>query len=388
MGRILMRVSRWGALMRLDREDRDGLTLGVLTLVLMVLIDLCYHGRANFSGSFVLAPVLAAALASPVIVAAIGVLSVVAAAAMSVYEPSGAGTAVRLVVVAVAAAIGVFTSRHRRQLTDRTIRLRSIADAAESALLRPLPGRVGPASMAGWHVTATTEARVGGDFYEAVPFRNRARWVIGDARGHGVEAIRLGAAAVGAFREAASRLESLEEVAHRVEESLLGFLGDEDFVTAIFAEMAQDGTLVVINCGHPVPYLLRPGVPEPVPCGGTTPLGIEPDLFGRVIRLSKGDSLCFRTDGLDEVRTARGRGVEMEPLGEGLGGSSPEEAAQLIRERLLAEVGVERYEDDVSVVVVRYEPLADVSSPHLRPAPGAEPAGDQPGIWGGRGGGT
>ena len=380
MGRRAQRVRQAVALSRADRQDRDGTALGLLTTLLLVLIDLCYHRHTSFAGSFVIAPVLAAALARPAIVAGVGTVSLGAAVGMSSYDGWPAGSLVRFSVVVAGTLAGILTARYRRAIFDRAVSLKSVADAAESALLRPLPGRVGSASLAGWHLAAASEARVGGDFYEAVPYGTRARWIIGDARGHGVEAIRLGAAVIGAFREAASRLDSLKAVAERVEESLAGFLGEEDFVTAIFAELYYEGTLTLINCGHPLPFNLGDSDPAPPAIGVTTPLGIEPDLQASTIRLTSGASLCFRTDGLDEARTARGRDLDAADLVAGLRDRSADQAAELIRERLLRQVGEERLHDDVSVLVVKYEPIADVARTRLRlvdggPAAEASPAG-------------
>lgn len=378
MTRIRRQLSKWVARSGLAREDWEGLALGSGTLVLIVLVDLWYHRHVNFSGAVVVAPVLAAALARPAVVVGVGSLATGASVALAQYDHSIRGSLAKTLVVLAGTAVGVLTARHRRLLQERSLRLKSVADAAESALLRPLPSRVGPASMAGWHVAATLEARVGGDFYEAIPYASRARWIIGDARGHGVEAIRLGAAVLGAFREAAARMDSLEEVAARVEESLSGFLGDEDFVTAVFGELHQDGTLNVINCGHPLPFRLDYSGSPLVAVHATRPLGIEPDLTPRAIRLGPGDALCFHTDGLSEARTATGRELDPALLGTGLGGASADEASRAIRDRLRSAMGGVRFEDDVSVLVVKYLPLADLNRsrlpsllPQSPPLPGA-----------------
>ena len=366
MGRTARRIGQAAGLTRSDRQDWDGAALGLLTTLLLILIDLCYHRHTNLSGTFVIAPVLAAGLAQPVIVAGVGAVSLGASVGLAHYDGSTTGSLVRFGVVIVGTLIGIFTSEHRRTIYTRALNLKSIADAAESALLRPLPGQVGPASLSGWHVAAKSDARVGGDFYEALPYGTRARWIIGDARGHGVEAMRLGAAVIGAFREAASRMASLEEVAERVEESLAGFLGEEDFVTAIFAEMAEDGTLQLINCGHPAPFYLDASDASLCGLPATTPLGIEPDLTASTVRIPHGASLCFRTDGLDEIRTGLRRGLDPVSLGAGLGDRSAAQAALLIRERLVRKVGGERFHDDVSVLVVKYEPSAHTKRPRLR----------------------
>lgn len=353
----------------IERQDREGVTLGLLVLVLLVLIDLCYHRHGNLSASFVVAPVAAAALARPALVAVVGICAVVASVAATTYDTGTNATLVKVAVVVAGSLIGYFTARHRQTLQDRAVRLKAIAEAAESALLRPLPGRVGPASLAGWHVAAAEEARVGGDFYEAVPYGSKVRWMIGDARGHGVEAIRLGAAVVGAFREAASRLESLAEVVEQVDASLAGFLGEEDFVTAVFGELGHDGHLSLINCGHPQPLHLTGGEPGVLAVGPTTPLGLEPHPVAHTLALVPGDALCFHTDGLDEVRPSQGHRLDARSLTDGLGESSAEEAAAAVRDRLRSQTRPARLDDDVSVLILKFSPLADVGRARLRPIP-------------------
>jgi sigma-B regulation protein RsbU (phosphoserine phosphatase) len=359
----------------LERQDWEGGALGLLSLILLVLIDLCYHRRNNISGTLVMAPVLAAGLARPFIVAGVGAFSVGGAFALAEYDMGNGGSiVVKVAVVAVGSVVGIFTARHRQSIQDRAVRLKSIAEAAESALLRPLPSRVGPAFLAGWHASATEEARLGGDFYEAVPYGTSARWVIGDVKGHGVEAIHLGAAALGAFREAATRLDSLSEVAQWVDERLAGFLGEEDFVTAIFGELAHDGTLTLINCGHPLPFRLQSAQAEILSVAPTTPLGLEPDLCAVTTTVVSGDSICFHTDGLADVRTSHGRGLEPVSLGVALRESNAEDAASTIKKRLHVQAQGSRFDDDVSVLVVKFIPLADVHRPRLRVVPAVDAA--------------
>ncbi|OEJ31229.1 SpoIIE family protein phosphatase [Streptomyces subrutilus] len=192
----------------------------------------------------------------------------------------------------------------RRGLVAELRRSQEIAGAAQRALLRPLPARMDGLALAAAQLSASRGAAVGGDLYEAVPTAHGVRVVIGDVRGHGLPALGAAAAVLGAFREAAYDEVSLGGVLVRMERALARHLRDraraehpaacsgepqspsaEEFVTVLLLQIAPDGTLLALNCGHPWPYLLRPATapehpaprgpgsdPEPAP---HTPAGLD-----------------------------------------------------------------------------------------------------------------
>ncbi|MCX4694298.1 PP2C family protein-serine/threonine phosphatase [Streptomyces sp. NBC_01408] len=167
-----------------------------------------------------------------------------------------------------------------------------IAGAAQRALLRPLPGRIEGLTLAAAQLSASRGAAVGGDLYEAVPTGYGVRVVIGDVRGHGLPALGAATAVLGAFREAAYDEPSLGGVLVRMERALGRHVrgraraehpsacpaepespAAEEFVTVLLLQIAPDGTLLALNCGHPWPYLLhsRDSAPDPAP---QTPAGL------------------------------------------------------------------------------------------------------------------
>ncbi|MDX3535117.1 PP2C family protein-serine/threonine phosphatase [Streptomyces sp. MB09-01] len=170
----------------------------------------------------------------------------------------------------------------RRGLLGELRRSQEIAGAAQRALLRPLPGRIDGLTLAAAQLSASRGAAVGGDLYEAVPTGYGVRVVIGDVRGHGLPALGAAAAVLGAFREAAYDEVSLSGVLRRMERALGRHLRDraraehpaactgepespsaEEFVTVLLLEIAPDGALLALNCGHPWPYRIRTApVPE------------------------------------------------------------------------------------------------------------------------------
>ena len=95
---------------------------------------------------------------------------------------------------------------------------------------------------------------MGGDVLEVVPDAARPRWLIGDTRGKGLPAVRLASVAMTSFRDACAQPGlSLLEIARVVDRSVTRAAGDEDFVTAVFAELDPLGWLQLVICGHPPP---------------------------------------------------------------------------------------------------------------------------------------
>ncbi len=80
------------------------------------------------------------------------------------HRPGSWLTMLMIVTVTVAAMY----ASHVRQERERTMAdLRSVAEAAQRALVRPLPSRLGPTRVATLYLAAAAQARIGGDFYEA-----------------------------------------------------------------------------------------------------------------------------------------------------------------------------------------------------------------------------
>ncbi|MFD0659967.1 PP2C family protein-serine/threonine phosphatase [Thermocatellispora tengchongensis] len=190
----------------------------------------------------------------------VGVIAVALCLALGAYN----GSSPLRLQVALGAIIGVtLTSlvasaarmRHERQLAD----VRSVAEAAQRVLLRPVPRRAGPGlGVAVSYTSAVAEARIGGDLYEVVTHPGGGvRVIVGDVQGKGLEAVETAAIVLGAFREAAYDEPDLTRVAARLENALARRLTGEQFVTAVLAEVVGDDEIAVLNCGHPAPLVLR-----------------------------------------------------------------------------------------------------------------------------------
>ena len=161
-------------------------------------------------------------------------------------------------VTAISASGGARRGRQDQRLADVT----SVAEAAQRALLRPLPRQVGPLELRVVYLAAAAEARVGGDLYEVTRTQFGIRLIVGDVRGKGLDAVEIAADVLGVFREVAHEVYTLAEVARRIDASLARRPAAplEEFVTAVLAEIdPAAGSLTVYNCGHPPPLVLSPG---------------------------------------------------------------------------------------------------------------------------------
>jgi hypothetical protein len=147
-----------------------------------------------------LAGIGAATVRRPLAYGAVSLLAAVAVAFKPTeYAPWLPGATIFTVVAitAVATAGTAISIRQERRIAAVT----SVAEAAQRAVLRPLPPRLGSLGLDVVYVAAAAEAKVGGDLYEAVATREHGiRVIMGDVRGKGLGAIELATDVLGMFR--------------------------------------------------------------------------------------------------------------------------------------------------------------------------------------------
>ncbi|MFG2939228.1 PP2C family protein-serine/threonine phosphatase [Streptomyces sp. NPDC048282] len=294
-------------------------------------------------------------------------------------EQTGLGA--RIVTSAVFFAVGTGLILHVRRTLLRELRqIRKVAGAAQSVLLRPLPPRLAGLNIAAAQLSADRGATIGGDLYEAVATEHGVRVVMGDVRGHGLSAIGTVAAVLGSFREAAHDEPELGRVLGRLDRALARHLREraraehpssgqdpatpvaEEFVTLLLLEIAGDGELRAINCGHPWPYLLSGARVEPLsradPLPPLGPFPLPTDLAATPCgHLLADESLVLYTDGAEDARDARGRFFSLpEALTEAVRSHlvSPQAILRTVFTALLRHTAG-RTTDDIALLVLRNE---------------------------------
>jgi serine phosphatase RsbU (regulator of sigma subunit) len=204
--------------------------------------------------------------------------------------------------VARRAALALETARAFRDQSGRLADVTRVAEAAQQAILAPPPDRIGAVALAARYVSAAAEALVGGDMYEVVARPGAVRLLIGDVRGKGLAAVRTATVVLGEFRAAAADIDDLSAVAGQLDRRVRSYLDEEDFVTALIAEVADDGTYTVAICGHPPALLASRGTVRVVSGEPSLPLGLGAAPILSRGRLAAGERLLLMTDGIIEAR--------------------------------------------------------------------------------------
>ncbi|GCB52320.1 PP2C family protein-serine/threonine phosphatase [Streptomyces sp. NL15-2K] len=343
--------------------------LPVLIVSVVVLVDLVGGAGMIWLPLLAAGPALAATTNGPRGVLCVGLLAVVLGATLGTRDgvPGHELAAVLSALVTVTLASGLASAlRGRREQVLAAVR--SVAETAQHALLRPVPATVGPFQVAVRYSAAAAEARIGGDLYALIPTPYGVRLIVGDVRGKGLPAVGTAALVLGVFREAAYDEPDLLAVVGRIERSLARNLGPDDFVTAVVAGYPRAGQLEVVNCGHAPPLVVRAsgGVVAVEPPQPAPPLGLRaltsqsPGL--QVVRFADGDQLLLYTDGVTE---ARDRDREFYPLRDGLARHLSDEPARTLtalHDELLAHVGG-RLHDDAALLLIRKPALAEGTVP-------------------------
>ena len=220
-----------------------------------------------------------------------------------------------LLTVLFVAVLSVFVSFVRSRRDAQLDLERTVAEAAQRAVVPPLPERVGPVGCAGLYRAAQRGTLVGGDFFDVRDGPYGVRAVMGDVQGHGLSAVATVASLLGAFREAVLDLPDLEAVAARLDRRLVvdsaRSAHAELFATALLLEFTADADAVrIVACGHPSPVLLRAGRVTEIDVEAWTPLGLglsdAGPLSGVNVRLRPGDRLFLASDGVWEARDTGG----------------------------------------------------------------------------------
>jgi Stage II sporulation protein E (SpoIIE) len=306
--------------LRRRRFPRQALIAMPLTLIVAVpVIDLMVPPYIHLASLLFVAPAVTATFASYRRTAWVGAVAVAAlvTAGLERGTLTTENVIVQLICLVAQSALLVLFCHLRERYERDLIRVRRISEETQRVLLRPLPKRVGPVSIASQYHAAEADTHIGGDLYAVARTANSTRLIVGDVRGKGLASISDAAILLEAFRAAARRRSSLTEVIESLEDGFQRGVAEfpsaqvdaaERFATAVVADIPDDEPVVhMVSRGHPLPLLLSDGVAtaldvsQPLPPFGMGALSDGPAIV-ETFPFGEGDLLLFYTDGLTEAR--------------------------------------------------------------------------------------
>jgi phosphoserine phosphatase RsbU/P len=326
------------------------------------VVGLIVGGMYNMTGALAIGPLLACARVGARATAGISVYALALCAIVGAVTGTISTTMQRerLIIVLMVSVLAVIVAFIRARRENRLI---TIADKVQRAILRPLPAELGGISFASRYQSATPGTLVGGDLYDLTMTQFGPRFIIGDVKGKGLDAVGRCAVVIAAFRELAFAEPDLVRLAEQVDARLSSEMGIEDFVTAIFAEFGPEEVRFV-NCGHQPPVKIGPSISsgelEIISLERyALPLGMQPRPDRQDVVLKQGDRLLFYTDGLVESRNRSGRFLELDGrFAAALGAPALDGCLDRVGDLLLAHTG-ERLCDDVLLVACEPAPMTN-----------------------------
>jgi sigma-B regulation protein RsbU (phosphoserine phosphatase) len=239
---------------------------------------------------------------------------------------------------------------------------------------------------------------VGGDYLHANVVDGRWLYlIVADVSGHGVSAALVVARLHGLVRRITLEKQLPESMLDAIHSAALHIFQHTYFFLTIgvFRLDLTDGTLDYATAGHPGQVLLRADGSLEILRTPNRLLGMDEDVFDPErpsdrTRLRPGDALVLFTDGLFEILSG-GDGAVLGESGlrqriAGLSGLAPTLMAGEILQELANFQGRSKFEDDVSLIVARFQKTLAPAAPEAarahesaaaaapQPSPAAPPA--------------
>lgn len=242
-----------------------------------------------------------------------------------------------------------------------------IADTLQEALAQKVLPELSTVRLSAKYVPATEEAKVGGDWYDALQLPDdRIFFAVGDVAGHGIEA----AVAMNRARQILTSCALIDPnpgtVLQRVNSELL--TTTTPMITAVVGLVdARNLEFTYAIAGHPPPVLIEPAQNARFLDGGSLPLGVHDDSVykSRRVKTVPGAMLVLYTDGVIEHShdVVAGESLLLQAVESAVRQSSTDPAAA-IHQQIFDHHHVS---DDVAILTIHFlEAVAGASQSALR----------------------
>lgn len=275
-------------------------------------------------------------------------------------------------IAAISGSVDVFLSvigeaneRLRRSLDTMEQDVDLARLMQESIVPRTFPDN--PAYSVGASMQAARQ--VGGDFYEFFRLDDyTVSFAMADVSGKGVPAALFMAMTLTVLETAAESSRSPAAVLQEVNSRLCQQNPLYYFVTMFYGVLdLNSGQLTYCNAGHNPPVLVKSGSAQEIPLTDNTMLAVfEDHVFEeKHLNLEQGDTVFLFTDGVTEAFNTQAEEFGEQRLLSCLSDSSdlrPEELVETVTDSVKRFAGDEEQSDDMTVLAVRYNGIADVVS--------------------------
>jgi phosphoserine phosphatase RsbU/P len=242
-----------------------------------------------------------------------------------------------------------------RTLERELASARAVTDVLERSLMPDELPELDRLELAAVYRPASSQLRVGGDFYDAFEAGGSLVLVVGDVVGKGPEAATITAVIRHMLRALTLYETRPAALLDRLREALRAHGGEGAVCTLVLAVMRRPRTarrITIASAGHPLPLLVsRKGTAREV--GAANPMlhkavdergGTE-----QTIRLRRGDRLVFYTDGLTDAQAPE-RQLTVTELHGALAGREQLQLADLLRNVVGWASGHSEPRDDIAVL--------------------------------------
>jgi serine phosphatase RsbU (regulator of sigma subunit) len=246
-------------------------------------------------------------------------------------------------------------AEHGRELERELAAAREVTDVLERSLLPgdlPELDRVGLAAV---YRPASSQLRVGGDFYDAFEVGGSLVLVVGDVVGKGPAAAAMTALVRHMLRALTLYETRPAALLDRLRDALRAHGGEDAICTLVLAVMRRPRTakrITIASAGHPLPLLVsrrgtarEVGAPNPMLHKGVA----ERASTEQRVRLRRGDRLVFYTDGLMDAHAPE-RQLSVSELHGALAGREQLELSQLLANVVGWASGYTEPRDDIAVL--------------------------------------
>lgn len=266
-------------------------------------------------------------------------------------------------VAAVNRELADAESRRARRVAERAL----LAREEELRIAREIQQQLFPAARpasAGYDIAGASSPAeaTGGDYFDFIAGPGGEIYiVVGDVTGHGLGSALLMADARAYLRALVLSNRSFEDIMVQARRLLLEDLGNERFITMLFAQlMPPTGLLNYINAGHPTGYVISPDGHVRVELAARAPaLGIDDEhirLMPKTVPLETGDIVVLLTDGILEAPSSSGEEFGVARVLETVCRERARPSAEIIRalfDELRRFTGAVSFQDDVTTVVAK-----------------------------------